>query len=226
MLWVRWRRKRSRAATQRRRGSRASGSARCWVWRARISRARSSIARPTGCARPRRADRRLRARPRAVDAGRRRRGSRRLGPVRRAAFGLAHRIARDAQVISPLGVALALVRDVVERTIVDPGPVDLARIRREAIDAAVAAGAAPDRVDVVVEIDTARNRVRATASGATALVEGPNDRGRGRGSARSAAAQQLRTDAAALTLERPPAASACSHPNARVRSSTNAASCA
>ena len=74
--------------------------------------------------------------------------------------------------ISPLGVALALVRDVVERTIVDPSPQDLARIRREAIDAAVASGAAPERVEVIVEVDTARNRVRATASGATALVEG------------------------------------------------------
>jgi N-methylhydantoinase A/oxoprolinase/acetone carboxylase beta subunit len=83
-----------------------------------------------------------------------------------------HRIARDAEVISPLGVALALVRDVVERTVVDPAPADLARIRREAIDAAIASGAAPDRVEVVVEVDTARNRVRATASGATALVEG------------------------------------------------------
>ena len=90
--------------------------------------------------------------------------------ARRLGFG--YRIARDAQVISPLGVALALVRDVVERTILDPSPADLARIRREAIDAAIASGAAPDRVEVVVEVDTARNRVRATASGATALVEG------------------------------------------------------
>jgi len=56
--------------------------------------------------------------------------------------------------------------------IVDPSPGDLARIRREAIDAAVASGAAPERVEVVIEVDTARNRVRATASGATALVEG------------------------------------------------------
>jgi N-methylhydantoinase A len=75
-------------------------------------------------------------------------------------------------VSSPLGVALALVRDVGERTMLDPTPDDLARIRREAIDAAVASGAAPDRVEVVIEVDTARNRVRATASGATALVEG------------------------------------------------------
>jgi N-methylhydantoinase A/oxoprolinase/acetone carboxylase beta subunit len=98
-------------------------------------------------------------------------GAAALVPYAAQQLGLEYRIARDAEVISPLGVALALVRDVVERTIVDPSAADLARIRREAIDAAVAAGAAPDRVDVVVEVDTARNRVRATASGATALVE-------------------------------------------------------
>ncbi|HYZ15222.1 MAG TPA: hydantoinase/oxoprolinase family protein, partial [Candidatus Acidoferrum sp.] len=104
-------------------------------------------------------------------------GAAALVPYAAAKLGFAHRIARDAEVISPLGVALALVRDVVERTIVDPGPAELARIRREAVDAAVASGAAPDRVEVVVEIDTARNRVRATASGATALVEGAHHGG-------------------------------------------------
>jgi N-methylhydantoinase A len=99
-------------------------------------------------------------------------GAAALVPFAAAALGFEHRIARDAEVISPLGVALALVRDVVERTIVDPSPDDLVRIRREAIDAAIRSGAAPDRVEVVVDIDRARNRVRATASGATALVEG------------------------------------------------------
>jgi N-methylhydantoinase A/oxoprolinase/acetone carboxylase beta subunit len=99
-------------------------------------------------------------------------GAAALVPFAAQRLGFAHRIARDAQVISPLGVALALVRDVVERMIVDPSPGDLARIRREAVDAAVASGAAPERVEVVIEVDTARNRVRATASGATALVEG------------------------------------------------------
>ena len=99
-------------------------------------------------------------------------GAAAIVPYAAQQLGFAYRLARDAEVISPLGVALALVRDVVERTIVDPAPADLARIRREAIDAAVASGAAPDRVEVVVEVDTARNRVRATASGATALAEG------------------------------------------------------
>jgi len=81
------------------------------------------------------------------------------------------RLARDAEVISPIGVALALVREVVERTIVDPAPEDIVRIRREAQDAVVAAGASPERVEVAVEIDTQRNLVRATASGASELAE-------------------------------------------------------
>jgi N-methylhydantoinase A len=86
-------------------------------------------------------------------------------------FGFEHRIARDAEVISPIGVALALVRDVVERTIVDPSPGDIVRIRQEATDRVIASGASPDRIEVAVEIDAQSNRVRATASGATVLAD-------------------------------------------------------
>jgi hypothetical protein len=99
-------------------------------------------------------------------------GAAALIPFAAAALGFEYRIARDAEVISPLGVALALVRDVIERTIVDPAPSDLVRIRREAIDAAIRAGAAPESVEVVIDIDRSQNRVRASASGASALVEG------------------------------------------------------
>ncbi len=88
-----------------------------------------------------------------------------------AAMKVPYRIARDAEVIAPIGVALALVRDVVERTIAAPSPQEIARIRREAADRVIAAGAAPDRVLVEIEIDSQRNKVWATASGATALVE-------------------------------------------------------
>jgi N-methylhydantoinase A len=94
-----------------------------------------------------------------------------LVPYAAAAMRLPYRLARDAEVIAPIGVALALVRDVVERMIVSPSPREIARIRSEAADRVIAAGASPDRVEVEVEIDTQRNRVRATASGATALVE-------------------------------------------------------
>ena len=128
-------------------------------------------------------------------------GAAALIPFAAQALGLEHRIARNAEVISPLGVALALVRDVVERTIVDPAPDDLVRIRREASDAAIRAGAAPDGVEVVVEIDRARNRVRATASGATALVEGGVAATTASEAERFAAAQRaLHVDAAATTV--------------------------
>jgi len=113
-------------------------------------------------------------------------------------YGFEYRIARDAEVISPIGVALALVRDVVERTIVDPKPEDIVRIRREAADRAVAAGADPDRIEISVEIDSQRNRVRATASGATAMVEAAGHGERNESERRDAAARSLRVAADSL----------------------------
>jgi N-methylhydantoinase A/oxoprolinase/acetone carboxylase beta subunit len=98
-------------------------------------------------------------------------GAAALVPYAAKRAALSHTIARDAEVISPIGVALALVRDVVERTIVNPSPHDILKLRQEATDRVIAAGAAPDRVEVSVEIDVQRNRVRATASGATAMAE-------------------------------------------------------
>jgi hypothetical protein len=124
-------------------------------------------------------------------------GAAALIPYAARELGFEHRLARDAEVIAPLGVALALVRDVVERTIVDPTPADLARIRAEAVDAAIRSGAAPDRIEVTVDVDRARSRVLASASGATALVEGAQAAGGASESERiAAAARALRADAA------------------------------
>lgn len=105
-----------------------------------------------------------------------------------------YRIARDAEVIAPIGVALALVRDAVERTIVAPSPEEIARIRREVSDRVVAAGADPDRVETEVEIDTQRNKVRAVASGATALVEAAVLQTCGEEERRAAAADSMRCE--------------------------------
>jgi N-methylhydantoinase A len=85
-------------------------------------------------------------------------------------LGMRYRIARDAEVISPIGVALALVRDVVERTIPNPTADDVVRVRREAFERVVAAGAAPELVETTVELEPRRNLVRATASGGTAAA--------------------------------------------------------
>jgi N-methylhydantoinase A len=121
-----------------------------------------------------------------------------LVPAAAELANLPYRIARDAQVIAPIGVALALVRDMVERTVVAPTPEEIARIRREAADRVVAAGAAPEQVEVDVEIDTQLNRVRATASGASALVESSVVETCSEQERRAAAASSLRCDATEL----------------------------
>jgi N-methylhydantoinase A/oxoprolinase/acetone carboxylase beta subunit len=82
---------------------------------------------------------------------------------------LAYRISPDAEVISSIGVALALVREVVERVIPNPRPEDLQAIKREAFDAAVRLGAVPDQVEVTVEVFAQTQRVRATATGASEM---------------------------------------------------------
>jgi N-methylhydantoinase A/oxoprolinase/acetone carboxylase beta subunit len=84
-------------------------------------------------------------------------------------MGQRFRIAGNAPVISTIGVALAMVRDMVERIIPNPTGDDIIAIRREAGQKAIAAGAAPGTVEVSVEVDTQRNMVRAVAVGATEL---------------------------------------------------------
>ncbi len=128
-------------------------------------------------------------------------GASALVPFAAEHLGLRYRIARDAEVISPLGVALALVRDVVERTIVAPTPDDVVSVRREAFERVVAAGAAPDFVTVTVEIDARRNLVRATASGATATTSGAVQTANATNDERrAAAARTLRAEPDALSI--------------------------
>ncbi|HKQ25980.1 MAG TPA: hydantoinase/oxoprolinase family protein [Burkholderiales bacterium] len=78
-------------------------------------------------------------------------------------------ISQDAEVISSIGVALALVRETIERVIPNAMPDDLQRIKREAFDAVVRLGAAPENVEVTIEVDPQTQRVRATAMGASEM---------------------------------------------------------
>ncbi|WP_370651552.1 hydantoinase/oxoprolinase family protein [Luteitalea sp. TBR-22] len=99
-------------------------------------------------------------------------GAASLVPHTGALMGVPWRLARQAEVISPLGVALAMVRDTIERTIVDPTPADVLRVRQEAVDAAVRNGALAETIDVQVEVDARRNLVRAVAAGSAELRRG------------------------------------------------------
>jgi hypothetical protein len=77
----------------------------------------------------------------------------------------------NADVISAIGVALALVRDSVERTVVQPTEDDIRQTREEAVASVLRMGAAVETVEVFVEVDAKRNLLRATAQGSTEIKE-------------------------------------------------------
>ncbi|MCL2080793.1 MAG: hydantoinase/oxoprolinase family protein [Oscillospiraceae bacterium] len=77
-----------------------------------------------------------------------------------------HRIAKNAPLISPIGVSLAMVREMVERTVYQPTEQDVLAVRGEAFDMAVHSGASPDTVEVTVSMDNRKNKLRAVAIGA------------------------------------------------------------
>jgi N-methylhydantoinase A len=114
--------------------------------------------------------------------------------------GLQHVISKDAEVISSIGVALALVRDVVERVIPNPQPEDLKRIRREAFEAVVRLGAAPENVEVNLEVDQHTHRVRATAMGASEMRARQRSDEIGESEAREIAAKAMGVSLERVTL--------------------------
>jgi N-methylhydantoinase A/oxoprolinase/acetone carboxylase beta subunit len=82
-------------------------------------------------------------------------------------MGLRYSIPENAEVISSIGVALAMVRDVVERVVPNPSPEDIRSIKAEAIDKAVGSGAVPESVEVHIEIDPQSSKLTAIALGST-----------------------------------------------------------
>jgi len=81
------------------------------------------------------------------------------------------RLAPNAPVVSAIGTALAVVRDVVERTVPEATEADVLQIRREAAEAAARAGADPESITVDVEYDSSTAVLRAVATGQTELRE-------------------------------------------------------
>ena len=84
-------------------------------------------------------------------------------------MGHKYHLAKNGSVISTIGVALAMVRDMVERSVTNPTQDDIISVRREAELKAIKNGAAPGTIEVSVEVDTQRNIVRAIALGATEM---------------------------------------------------------
>jgi len=98
-------------------------------------------------------------------------GASALAPAVGSALGLPVRPAPNAPVVSAIGTALAAVREVVERTVPGATDQDLLRIRAEAAQTVVRAGADPESVTVDVEYDSRTAVLRAVATGHTELRE-------------------------------------------------------
>jgi N-methylhydantoinase A/oxoprolinase/acetone carboxylase beta subunit len=79
------------------------------------------------------------------------------------------KLAKNAPYISTIGVALAMVREQIERSITNPSENDIKKIRADVIEKIIQSGANEETVEVNIEIDTQRNIVRAVATGATEL---------------------------------------------------------
>lgn len=92
-------------------------------------------------------------------------GAEAIVPFTARGLGMEHRIARHAEVISAIGVALGILQDTVERTLLSPSESDLVALRKEAFERVLRMGADAASIEVHVEVDRKDKRVRATARG-------------------------------------------------------------
>src|SRR5262249_38306739 len=106
-------------------------------------------------------------------------------------LGLRFEIAKDAEIISSIGAALAMVREVVERVNPDPSSDDIAHLRAETLEAIGRLGADQKSVDVSVETARQTGRIRAIARGAAALRSGGETQTVSQRQARRIAARSL-----------------------------------
>lgn len=127
-------------------------------------------------------------------------GAAAIVPYVARAMGLPYQLAPDADVISAIGVALAMVRHAIARNVVDPGAEDLLKLRKEAQLGVEAMGADPATVEVQIEVLPREHLVRATATGATALRTKDRSQELSEGDRRIVAASSLRLAPEALSL--------------------------
>ena len=104
------------------------------------------------------------------------------------------KIAEQADVISAIGVAMALIRETVERQIINPTKEDILSIRAAAAAAIEKMGADQKTVEVHLEIDGRTNTVRATAYGASSAVTNAGEK------RELSAAEQLTLAAASMRV--------------------------
>lgn len=82
-------------------------------------------------------------------------------------FNLKHKIAKNAPYISTIGVAMAMLREEIERSIINPTNDDIKKLRNEIFEKIIASGAKEESVEISINVDSTKNMVTAIATGAS-----------------------------------------------------------
>lgn len=90
-----------------------------------------------------------------------------LLPFTANAMNLKYSVPENAEVISSIGVAMAMIREMVERVEPNPTPEIIMELKKEARQMAINSGALPDTIEVFIEINPQAQKIAAIALGST-----------------------------------------------------------
>ncbi len=110
------------------------------------------------------------------------------------------RIAKNNPIISAIGVALAMLHETIERSVINPTEEDIIEIRHEAEEKVLAMGAKQETVEVQIEVDSRKNILRASAFGATERRQTNAKAGAGIDDMREAASKSMRISSQSVKL--------------------------